>query len=52
MIYKYKVIEITNHSKELEDVLNDFGRLGYRLANFLEIDGHLQLTLELKKDII
>lgn len=48
MMYQYKVIELTNHSKELEVALNEFGRRGYRLANFLEIDGHLQLTLEME----
>ena len=49
-MYQYKVIELTNHSKELEEALNKFGRLGYRLANFLEVDGHLQLTLEMKAE--
>lgn len=46
MIYKYKVIELTNHSQELENILNDFGKNGYKLINFLEIEGNLQIILE------
>ena len=49
MTYKYKVIELTNHSHEIEKVLNEFGEYGYRLVNFLEIEGHVQIILEVKE---
>ena len=48
MMYQYKVIQLTNHSKELEEALNKFARKGYRLANFFEVDGHLQLIFEME----
>lgn len=48
MMYQYKVIELTNHNKELEETLNKFARKGYRLANSFEVDGHLQLILEME----
>jgi len=46
MIYKYKVIELSNKSFALEEALNHFGKEGYKLVNFLLIEEHLQLTLE------
>jgi len=46
MQYEFKVIELTNRSKDLEKALNQFGKLGFRLANFLLIEEHLQLVLE------
>ena len=49
MVYGYKVIELTNHSKQIEDTLNDFGKCGYKLINFLEIEGNVQLILEVKE---
>lgn len=46
MPYEYKVIELTNRSAELEKALNHFGKLGFKLANFLLIEEYLQLVLE------
>ena len=46
MEYKYKVIELTNRSVELEEALNHFGKLGFKLVNFLLIEEYLQLVLE------
>ena len=46
MTYGYKVIELINHSHKIENVLNEFGECGYKLVNFLEIEDHVQIILE------
>ena len=46
MEYKYKVLELANKSKELEDALNECGRRHYKLSNIYIEDGFAQVIVE------
>ena len=48
--YKYKVIEVQNSGKLIQDVLDIWGLIGFRLTNTITETGYVKLIFEQEDD--
>lgn len=48
--YKYKVVEVQNYGKLIQDVLDIWGLIGFRLTNTITETGYVKLIFEQEDD--